>query len=223
MKLSEIVTEATDAGPTGSGPLELSALARYYHNRPEDLKRKLNQHWGSERLVYHGMKFFDKTGLGEAYHKADEAVKHFMKGDFTVQMAFDLAGGDHLGFHTFEYDASVDDSQEVYLGYNPHNDHLYMGVDAWLREDDFNEAWDKEFEKETGEAYDEEDPEHSKLFHEAWKEYTNMHGYGILFELTPRNDDFEVDVVEDHQGGFYGGIYKTSGMKRLGLIDIRLD
>lgn len=221
MKLSEIaILNEADEGPPGKGPLELSALARYYAKRPEDLKKKIAAHWGKDRLVYHGMKFFDDKGLGEAYEKADEAVKHFLNDGYLVELTFHL---DDDKFDTFEYEGRVDDSQEVYLGYNPHNDKLYLGVDAWLREQDFNDAWDEQFEKKIGEEYDEEDPEHAKLFNEAWKEYTNMHGYGILFDLTPTADGFDVDVAEESQGGFYGGIYKTSGMKRLGLIDIRLD
>jgi hypothetical protein len=225
--LQELLTiSEADVGPAGTGPLELKALAKYYAQRPDDLKKKLNQHWGSDRLVYHGMKFFDGNTLGEAYDKADEAVKEYLK-DYTVEInlplePFELEGKE-IHWDDFEYEAGIDDSQEVYLGYSPRDDHLYMGVDAWLIEDDFNEAWDREFKKHCGVEFDDENPEHAALFNKVWKQYIGMKGYGILMELTSSGKDFNVEVVETEQGGFYGGIYRSAGMKRHGLVDIRLD
>lgn len=224
MKLKEIVVlEAATPEPTGTGPLELRALAQYYAKRPDELKKKLAQHWGKERLVYHGMKFFAGNDMGEAYQKADDAVEAWTKDDTnTVQMNFEADSGSKLDFD-FEYEAHIDDVQEVYLGYQPHEDALYLGVDAWLSEDDFNEAWDKEFERANDIEFDHEDEEHAKVFDNVWKQYTSMHGYGILFKLHVAGEKFEANPVEEAQGGFYGGIYRSQALKRHSLIDIRLD
>lgn len=218
MKLSELkLLEAADQAPPG--PIELKDLIEYF---PGNYAKAIQKMWGKDRLEYNGMKFFAKGALGEAYAKANGAVKAVMKeGDFTVPVLLAMPNGEALGMIEFEYDAHIDDSQEVYLGYSPENDQLYLGVDAWLSENDFNEEWDKQFKKNTRVAYDEEDEEHSALFHDAWKKYTNMHGYGVLFELS--KDLERAEPVIESQGGFYSGVRKTPQFKQLGLTDIRLD
>lgn len=218
MKLSELkIFEAAEQAP--AGPIELKDLIKYF---PGNYAKAIQKMWGKDRLVYSGMKFFDAGGLGEAYDKANNSVEAAMKEeDFVVPVHIALPNGDDLGMVEFEYDAHVYDSQEVYLGYNSERDQLFLGVDAWLSEDDFNEEWDRKFKGEVGVEYNEDDEDHSALFHDAWKKYTNMHGYGILFELS--KDLAHAEPVIMTQGGFYGGVRKDPQFKHLALVDIRLD
>ena len=221
MKLSELkIFEAAEIAP--AGPIELKDLIKYF---PGNYAKAIQKMWGKDRLVYNGMKFFDGGELGEVYDKALEAIEAWVKDeDNKVPMSLSIPDGDELGMVEFEYDAAVDDVQEVYVGYRPESDELYIGVDAWLDENDFNESWDREFKKATGQEYDEEDEQHSALFHDAWKKYTSMGGYGILFHISfSPSGVCEANVELESQGGFYRGVRAMSPFKSLGLVDIRLD
>ncbi len=218
MKLSEIkLLEAVESAP--AGPIELKDLIKYF---PGTYAKAIAKMWGKDRLVYKGMKFFDKGGLGEAYDKANDAIEAWIKDeDNKVEVALPVNVGI---MDEFIYEASIDDVQEVYVGYRPDGDELYVGVDAWLDENDFNENWDREFKKASGETYDEENEEHSDAFHTAWKEYTSMGGYGILFHISfSPSGQAEATVELESQGGFYRGVRAMSPFKSLGLVDIRLD
>lgn len=218
MKLSELkIFEAAEAAP--AGPIELKDLIKYF---PSTYAKAIQKMWGKDRLVYKGMKFFDNGSLGEAYDKANDAVEQAMKDEgFTAPVSLAIPDGEDLSMTHFEYEAHVDDSQEVYLGYASESDKLYLGVDAWLNENDFNEEWDKQFKKETGQTYNEDNEDHSALFHDAWKKYSNMGGYGILFELD--DDLTSAEPVIMSQGGFYRGVRADPQFKRYGLVDVRLD
>jgi hypothetical protein len=223
MKLSEIVTTFVaedEDGPKvddGKGLVEVSEVVK--DRKPEIAKKYLRAMWGKKRLAYHGMAFFGDSN--SAYDKIDAAVKEAIKEGFEVDVSIPVEGTDDLDMDTLDYQATIDDQQEVYLGYDPKSDTLYVGVDAWLREEDFNEAWDREFENATGEQFDDENDEHQKVFNSAWREYKDMGFYGILFKLSHDLDDVEEELTIP--GGFYKGIYRGGQMKRMGLIDLRLD
>ena len=220
MKLSELkIFEAADAAP--AGPIELKDLIKYF---PGTYAKAIQKMWGKDRLVYNGMKFFDGGELGEVYNKANDAIEKWVKDeDNKVPVSLQLSNNKFDMFE-FEYNASIDDVQEVYVGYRPEGNELYVGVDAWLNENDFNDEWDKQFKIETNQSYNEEDEEHSALFHDAWKKYTSMGGYGLLFQISfSSSGACEVAVELESQGGFYHGIRKMSAFKQLGLVDIRLD
>lgn len=218
MKLAELkLVEAAEQAP--AGPIELKDLIKYF---PGNYAKAIQKMWGKDRLVYNGMKFFDDGKLGEAYDKATDAVEATMKeSDFTAPVSLHLPDGDALGMTEFEYDAHIESSQEVYLGYSSEHDQLFLGVDAWLDENDFNEEWDRKFKADTGVSYNEDEEDHSALFHDAWKKYTNMGGYGILFELS--KDLHHAEPVIFSQGGFYRGVCKDPQFKRFQLVDVRLD
>lgn len=225
MKLSEIVTRFVaedEDGPKvgeddGKGLVEVATIVK--DRKPEIAKKYLRAMWGKPRLAYNGMPFF---GSGDtAYEKIDAAVESAVKNGLEVEMSIPVEGTDDLDMDELNYQASIADTQEVYLGYDPKDNTLYVGVDAWLREEDFNEAWDREFENATGEAFDDENDEHQKVFNSAWKEYRDSGFVGILFKLSNDLDDAE-DVIT-MPGGFYAAIYRGSELKRMGLIDLRLD
>ena len=222
MKLTDIVQFIQlneDGEPTGQGPVELKDIVKAF---PSKASKAIDKLWGGPRLVYHGMQFFDGDGLGLAYEKAEEAAKAEMD-DHEVELSFHVGGTDELDMDDYNFTTKVEDAQECYLGYDPKHDVLYIGYDAWLDENDFNEKWDDEFKKATGKVFDMDDEEHQKVFDSAWEEWKKMGGYGMLFRLTPRGKAFSADVVLEDAGGFYRGIYRGPAFKRLGLIDVRLD
>lgn len=225
MKLSEIVLRPVledEDGPKvgeddGKGLVEVSEVVK--GRKPEIAKKYLRAMWGKPRLAYHGMPFFGSGGT--AYDHINDAVKAAIDQGFEVDVSIDVQGTDSVDMDELNYQATIDDQQEVYLGYDPRDDTLYVGIDAWLREEDFNEAWEREFKNATGEQFDDENDEHQKVFQSAWREYKDMGFYGILFKLSKDLDDVEEELVIP--GGFYAGIYRGHSLKRMGLIDLRLD
>jgi hypothetical protein len=222
MKLSEIhahpIFEAEDGAPdlNGKDPIEVADVIKYF---PKNYMKVLRVLWGKPRLSYHGMSFF---GDGDnAYDKIDAAIKAAIKDGLEVPVSIDVDGTDDLDMDSLNYDAPVSDYQEVYLGYQPSSDSLYVGIDAWLNEEDFNDAWDREFKNQTGESFDMDDEEHAKVFNSAWENYKDSDFYGILFKLSKDLDD--VEEVASIPGGFYKGIYRANTLKHLQLVDLRLD
>lgn len=223
MKLSEIhsrpvLEDGQKVGEDdGKGLIEISTVVK--DRKPEFAKKYLRAMWGKNRLAYHGMPFFGEGETG--YQKIDAAVEEAIRQGLEVDVSINVEGTDDLDMDTLEYRALVLDHQEVYLGYDPKSDSLYVGIDAWLDENDFNEAWDREFENATGEKFDDENDEHQKLFQSAWKEYKDVGFYGILFKLSDDLSEVEEELVMT--GGFYAGIHRGQELKRMGLIDLRLD
>lgn len=178
----------------------------------------MKAHWGNERLTYQGKPFF---GSGKTVYDDINKVLKKMK-DVGVEVQVTISLNNELGFDELSYEADLDDFQEVYLGFDPRSGNLYVGIDAWLKEDDFNEAFESEFKNVMDEEFDHSNDEHRAAFDDAWKKYSNMGFYGVLIELS--GDPIRSgEVLEDAAGGFYKGIYKGSNFKALNLIDLRLD
>lgn len=223
MKLSELFLSEDENGKKygeddGTGLIEIAEVLK--DRNPAMAKKYLRALWGKPRLAYHGKPFF---GSGDTvYDDINAALERAIKSGLEAPMSIPVGGTDELDMDELNYQATIADHQEVYLGYSPKNDKLYVGVDAWLNEEDFNEAWDREFENETGERYDDENEDHHAMFMNAWKEYQDMGFIGILFELTgdPIEDAEESTMIP---GGFYKGIYRGATLKNMGLIDLRLD
>jgi hypothetical protein len=216
MKLSEIAiikVQEADEPAGGKGPVEIADIVKDHDAKYA--KKYLASLWGTPRLTFNGEPIFD-----EVYEKIDSAVSSFVDQGHEVDISIPVEDPDDLGMDELNYRDTIEDQQEVYLGYNPTDEKLYVGIDAWLREEDFNEAWDREFENETGESYDEENDDHAAMFHSAWENYKNMGFYGILFEI---DSNFDVEPVIEENGGFYKGIYRSPRFKELGLVDLRLD
>lgn len=222
MKLSEIaqfsIQEAE--GDKNAGPVEVKDVVD--DRSPEIAKKYLRALWGKPRLVFNGKPFFGLGSGDTVYDDIDSVLDEVKNQGFVVDMSLDVPDTDELDGFELTWKATVDEMQEVYLGYSPREDALYVGVDAWLSENDFNEAWDREFANETGEEFDHENEAHAAMFDAAWKEYRDMGFVGILFKLEGEpieNAEEEISVP----GGFYKGIYRGNTLKHLGLIDLRLD
>jgi hypothetical protein len=201
-----------------NSPLELRDVIKFF---PNTYKKVFRQFWGSPRLTYHGLPFFDEDGMGPAYDMIEGAVKDAMSDeDFTVEIHIEMPDND-MGMESFSYQGKIDDKQEVYLGYGQKEDALFVGYDAWLHEEDFNTEWDKEFEKQTGHEFDSENDEHQEVFDHAWKAYSNNTMMGMLFRVDMENGHPEANVDFEIQGGFYRQVYPM--VKRMDLIDLHLD
>lgn len=223
MRLSEIVqpkiVEADDA-PAALGPVEVRDIVD--GRSPEMAKKYLRALWGKDRLTFQGKPFFGKGDtVYDDVHSALDAAKKLTNTD-GIELTIEAPDAGDLEGFDFTWAARVDDQQEVYLGYEPKGDVLWVGVDAWTNEESFNQAWDEEFEKHTGEEFDMENEDHDKMFKAVHKEFLEMGFLGILYQLTgdPINSA-DQDVVMP--GGFYKGIYRGATFKSMNLIDLRLD
>jgi hypothetical protein len=232
MKVSQLLTEADV-----SRPLELHDVVKFF---PNTYKKVFAAKWGKVgSLTYHGHPFFanDAAGehdIGSAYEGIDGAVEDLVNDDdfkIEVNLTMDLSDfesdSDTMQFdsHDFSFDCKVSEKQEVYLGYSVKENCLYAGYDAWIREEEFNDAWDKEFENATGEMFDMDNPEHDKVFQKVWQKFRDEMFFGMLFRITERNGNWH---AEEHfapmMGGFYKGVYRgLSSFHSLDLIDLRLD
>jgi hypothetical protein len=231
MKVSQLLSEADI-----SRPLELRDVVKFF---PNTYKKVMSMKWGMDHpgtLQYHGHPFFTKDDEGKsAYDHAEEAVDGVLDEDFRIEvnLTMDLdefePSDDNDGMqydtHDFSFDCEVSDKQEVYLGYSPQEDALYIGYDTWIREEEFNEAWDREFQNATGEMFDPDNASHDAVFQKVWKKFRDDMFFGMLFRVVERNGRW---MAEEHfapqPGGFYKGIYRgLSSFHSLDLIDLRLD
>ncbi len=238
MKVFQLLSEANDAHP-----LELRDVVRFY---PNTYKRVFNAKWGNGRdtggLVFHGHALFSENdGEKTAYDQIEQAVDRFISNeDYRVEVNITIDLDDfepsstndttHFDAHDYSFDTEISDKQEVYLGYSPHDDALYIGYDAWIHEEEFNESWDKEFAHATGEMFDMDNPAHDAVFQKVWQKFRNEMFFGLLFRVTERNGYWEAEeVFAARPGGFYRGIYRgiyrdrNGTFSALDLIDLRLD
>lgn len=201
-------------------------------------KKAIEKLWGGRRLTWHGDRFFDHNELGAAYVKAEEAAEAFINDGYNeeVNMQIDAAhladlDEDANGEIDFTFDvefgtAHGGDHQEVYLGYSPSHDKLYIGFDAWVSEDNFNDGWDAAFKEATGTDYDSDNEEHQAVFNEAWTEYKDD-GYGfwgLVFEITNHHGEYSAEeALPPMAGGFYKGSYKLFKSHHPDVVDMRLD
>lgn len=206
--------------------IELANVVKSFPNKHGEALQRL---WGKSRLVWHGKKFFDEHGdLGPAYQDAITAAKHHIEhsaGAIENSIEFDgeIDGQEVSG--TIDWESKIDsDMQECYLGFDPKNDTLIVGFDGWINEEDFNEAFDKQFKKETGIEYDMDNKEHEAIFNKVWKEYQEkkLGFYGVAYEVT--FDGTEEDAEEalpPMAGGFYRGTRNLLKQQRKSLVDLR--
>lgn len=226
IEIDEEVEEATKAKV--GGPVEVKDIVT---NFPTKATKAIHALWGKDRLEYHGMKFFDGKEFGEAYDAIHNAVDEHLDEGFEVQETISLdsdlvdAIDKKAHWDEFEFDMKIEKSeqQEVYIGYNPKNDHLVYGADAWLNEEEFNEEWDKAFKDNFGIDFDFDEETHHKLFMSVHEQYKKLGFVGILFELALHGKEFRVVNSDYYSNGFYQGLYKTQHFKSRGLVDIRLD
>ena len=214
--------------------VELSDIIEYF---PTQHKNAIQQLWGTDRLTWHGKKFFSGDELGDAYEEIEGAAKAILP-DVEVDAQLTIEPVYKSGVQEMDFDPESlewkvkfekDDVQEVYLGYDPKSDKMYIGFDAWADEAAFNEEMETSFEAITGEEYDYENEAHAAVFQKAWDNYqkAKMGMWGIVFEVT--YDDGDMSAEEMPQltaaGGFYGSDSTYKQLKRAipSLVDIRLD
>jgi hypothetical protein len=215
-------------------PVELKDIVAAF---PKHHAKALEKLWGGRRLVWHGDRFFDHNELGDAYVKAEAAAEAYINDGYETEVnqeieADDLVdGSDAPGNADFTWMAGFGDQdggsrQECYLGYDPVKDKLYIGFDAWVDEDNFNNDFDAAFKEATGLEYDSDDEQHHEVYNNLWQEYQSE-GYGfwgLVFEITHNGDDYHAEeAFPPMAGGFYRGMYRQFKANHKAVIDLRLD
>jgi len=212
MKLEDICINEEDGKLTA-----LADAAEQHHpdikdvvkNFPNTYKKAIHVLLAKSRLMYNGKAIYDGSHNGEAIEDAYAAAKEAVKGQ-TVEVDVDMDGShaDMDDATSYTIEAEVDDAEPVWAGYSVKNGDLYVGLDAWLNENEFNEKWDHNFERTFGEDHDLDNPAHDKIFQAAWKTWIeHQHFQGVLVRVSGDH----AEVVETRPGGFHKGILHGHG------------
>ena len=215
MKLQHLLDESSQ-----DKVLELRDVVKFF---PNTYARVIRAKWGSKQLTYRGMPFFvpdEDTSTRTVYDEVD-AAEEYIRANVSVPVSYTPSKND-LGFEEMDADLNVADAREVYLGYDAQHNQLLIGFDLWLDEESFNQEFEKSFREQTGEEFDNDDPDHEAVFQSIWDQHKNAFAGG-LFRLVPKGRGFEVEEEYVMGGGFYKGIYRQDFFKRMDLIDLRLD
>lgn len=192
---------------------ELAAIVKYFPNKHKAIIQQ--QSGKPHKLKYQGLDLFDEEGDGPALDGATHEVKRQVgaeeiKVDVNVTTPLDA---------DLEYEAPIKDVQHVWTAYNPHNDTLLLGFDAWIDEEDFNAQWDKFFEEHAGEEFDYDNDEHERIFSQVHRNYMKIGFYGLLFEVSMKHGvDAELRYYSD--GGFFKGTLGDPFVKAMGFIEL---
>jgi hypothetical protein len=207
MKLTDIVV--LEAAPLGDEPVELKDVVKYF---PTQHKKAIKTFMKTGRLVFGGQQVFDAGGdNGEGLDEALQHAKKLLDHEFVeITVHMNAAGtklqGDDDYTH-FEYEAHIQEKTETWIGYDTKANHLLLGFDCWIDEEDFNQEWDEKFEQCFGEEFDMDNEEHEKVFNRAWKEYNSSVLFGAVVQVTENmHAEMEMPIME---GGFYRGPYKN--------------
>lgn len=194
---------------------ELASIVKFFPNK---YKTIIHQQAGKpHKLKYQGLDLFDEDGDGPALDGAVHEVKRQVSaGD--IRMGYRLPTP--LGA-SFEYEAPIREAQRVWTAYNPHNNTLLLGFDAWIDEEDFNTHWDKFFEEHTGEEFDYDNDEHERIFSQVHRNFMKIGFYGLLFEVTINHRlKVEAELLSYSDGGFFKGTLNDPYVKSLGFIEL---
>ena len=195
------------------GPLEIADIVKAY---PKYHMKAFQKLWGGHRLAWQGMSLFDKdtTHLGKGYKQIIDAAEHEI---FGSTIAVDIISSISSDSANIQFQKG--DAQECYLGYDAHDNSMYVGFDAWADESELEELVKQYVADDGG------DPEDEEEYAQAWSRFNaNSPGFiGLLVHITGKPDNLDAEVIEAESGGFYSGIYRRSSFKRLGLKDLRLD
>jgi ketosteroid isomerase-like protein len=226
-QLLSIVQEADDEAPKKSSTVEMSVFADNVEDFDTDNNakgRKVKDHlWNTPgKLVWHGMPVFshnseyDFKELGPAFDAMEEAVKE-VAGDLEHDDEIEVSGVGQFEDESFdiEWTSKIDPNElkHVWTAYNKKHDAFVLGYDAWAvdAEPDFNEAFDKEFKRVTGEDHNIGDEgDHDAVFDRAWKQYTDgKRGfYGVVFVIKMHNGQLTARNLTPFSpilGGFFRG------------------
>ena len=221
MKLIEIVVQEAEAPTTGDKKYELKDVMEFFPNTFQKAMKTLCK---AGRLTWNGDLVFTKSGdYGPALDKAVAAATSFMEDqNNTVEISFDIDGSvggiDNGGDYHGEY--SLDENQEVYVGYNTKSDKIIVGFDVWLYEEVFNQEFDKQFKKIFGMNFDNDNSDHEKIFNGVHDEWKKAAFQGVQVEVTSTGA-CELDIA--NEGGFYKGIFRNKSFSRKYIADFRLD
>lgn len=192
-------------------------------------QKALAKLWGGQRLIWHGDKFFSDEQLGPAYQGALNAAEKIIDdGDSDTEASIDINTDEMSDTMTWtvQFGRNGDGQQEVYLGYDPIRDKLYIGFDAWASEEGFNEAFDKQFEEMHGESYDSDNESHDATFRDTFKQYQEQ-GFGfwgLIYEISHNGGDYQAEeAMSASLNGFYRGMFKEFKSKHPHVVDLRLD
>lgn len=215
-------------------PVELQKLVASY---PTHHGKAIEKLWGGSRLVWHGERFFDHDDLGPAYKKAEEAALQKIDDGITTSTSVPIDATHYVadigkedeetGHADVEWEVEFErrDVQECYLGYDPKKDKLYIGFDAGVGEEGFNDAFDDAFEEATGESFDMDNSDHYDIYEASRSEFNaNKLGFwGLLFEITNHDGHYEAEEIAAFPDGFYKGVYPGFKRAHKDVVDLRLD
>jgi hypothetical protein len=208
MKLTDIIQEEA---PTG--PIEISDVAEFFPNTFDKAVKAL---YKQDRLTFGGKKLTQDT-----ISRLEQLAKDHVDGQ-TFPMTLDVDG--HHGGKDEDFmidiDTAIDDANPVYVGYDKRTDKMLVGLDAWLDgEDEFNDAFEEEFEKTHGEDYDHDNQEHQAIYNAAWKDFLKQQFVGCIVEIDGEgNVDARGEAME---GGFYNN--QEELLRGSNVVDLRLD
>jgi len=210
----DAISEAPD------GPLEIGDIVKAY---PKYHMKAFQKLWGGHRLTWQGMPLFNKDvqHLGEGYQQIIDAATEEITGSHVNVSIISEFGEDGADIEFGDRDL-----QECYLGYDAGTNSMYVGFDAWAREDQLEDLV-KQYMSSAGWHDDDvkSDDDDEESFAKAWSKFNeNSPGFiGILVHITGRPGNLDAEVVDACSGGFYAAIYRKSFFKRMALKDLRLD
>ncbi len=199
----------------GEQSFELANIVKYF---PKTYLKIIHQLVGKpHKLKYQGLDLFDEDGDGPALDGAVAEVKRQIDaGDCKVDI--NLPTGMRVDL---EYQADIKDVQHVWTAYEPKSNKLLLGFDGWINEDDFNAAWDKYFEEQTGEEFNYDNEEHEEIFSRVHRNYLKIGFYGLLYEVEIK-PSLEIDAEFRYYSdrGFFKGTLNDPFVKTLGYIEL---
>lgn len=209
MKLTDIVIQ--EEAPTG--PVDIKDVAQYFPNTFDKAVKTL---FKQGRLTFGGKKLSHDT----ISHLEDLAVDH-TKGQ-KIPLALDVEGhhGGKDEDFSLDFEAEIDDANPVYVGFDKRSGKMLVGLDAWLDgETNFNDDFEKEFEKTHGEDYDHDNEEHRAIYDKAWKDMLKQQFIGVAVEVDEHGN------VDAHGESMEGGFYQNQDdlLRGSNVVDLRLD
>lgn len=211
MKLLQELLQLNEA------PVVAMELRDVIKNFPNKHGKALAHLMGNGRLMWHGDKNFIET--------AEEAVKEYSKSEeygTECHLEFYDEDGDR---HTISWEEKLDeaDMQQVYVAYDPKQDKLYVGYDAWTETHAFEEAFNEYYEQKFGEEADVQAEELYEAARESYKQ-DGLGFWGLMFEVDAHGNAME--ARHPVTGGFYKSMYhnfKNTSLTGKRVIDLRLD
>ena len=209
MKITELLSEDT------TNLVELGDLVKFYQNT---YKKAMRAKKGA--LTYKGQLVFgdgeDGPAILNAQNRVDRLLKRNAGIEVEIEMDLSRVEGSRKQHHAFTFNSPIDDKSLVFVGYRPEDNGLYVGFDAWIGEAAFNEEWDREFKKATGQNFDDENPGHDHAFSSVWTKFKDEMFFGLLYHTS----GLAAEEALVMPGGFFKGIAKSAIFKRLDIIDL---